>query len=234
MSYFIKQNRAEFSVQVNTFADGIVDLAKPLGFSPAEVKEAQDDATYMSWLVTSLDKAENFGHGYMDFANLVRHGEAGVTVLTKPADLVIVSPLVVVLPDIQGRLAAKANKAKVNPNCTIDMQRTLGIAPASDTPASSAVAAIDNPDMTLRTNAGEPEVSFHKYKYEGINLYRDKGDGKGYGNTPYKTLMHSPFLDKDLPAVGVIALYKYKSIYILLDKETGAFSPEVSITVVGK
>ena len=88
--------------------------------------------------------------------------------------------------------------------------------------------------MTLRTNAGEPEVSFHKYKYEGINLYRDKGDGKGYGSTPYKTLMHSPFADKDLPAVGVTAYYKYKSIYILLDKETGAFSPEVSITVVGK
>ena len=210
MDYFIETNYSAFSVQLNTFATELPSYKDLLGFTDAEVAEAVADAAYMDWLVKSDDIITGYGHEYKQFEHLARNGAVGVTTLTPPAVPVLPVAPTLVAPGIQKRFAVKAAKAKANPACTNAIQQKLGIASISGSTANDSKA----PDVKATLSAGYPELSFHIYSHQAVNLYRDKGDGKGYGSTPYKTLHSSPFTDKDVPAIGQTALYKYKMIYL--------------------
>ncbi len=228
--YFIERTIALLVIQLGTFALNLKALATTLGFSVAEVKEAEDDAAYIGWVEKCLDAIEAYNSAYIAYMHMVRFGEKGVTTISEPIMPVFLPAPTSVNAGVQVRFAEKARKAKANPACTSDMQKLLGIA-AIPNPAAKGDEV---PDIKVKDGAGYPTIRFHKYDNDGMNLYRDKGDGKGYSVSPFKTLLFSPFADKDLPAVGQTAVYKYKGIYLAHDKETGNFSPEVSITVVGR
>ncbi|MCX6187856.1 MAG: hypothetical protein NTU43_12855, partial [Bacteroidetes bacterium] len=127
-----------------------------------------------------------------------------------------------VKPGIQARFAQKANKAKAAAGATDTILKALGIFSQS----SSTTNPADSPDLKVSIHAGYPELSFHLYGYQAVNIYKD---GK-----LCKTAHSSPYKDKDLPAAGTTALVKYKAIYLDHDEETGTMSPEVSIAVEGK
>lgn len=230
MDYFIERNSQAFSVQLHTFAKELPSYATLLGFSATEVAEAVADAAYVDWMVKSENIIAAYAVEFKHYEHLARHGATGVTVLTPPALPALDAAPALVAPGIQKRFAQKANKAKANPQCSLAIQQKLNIAPSSASTAKNTTA----PDLKVALNAGFPEISFHKYSHQAVSLYRDKGDGKGYGSAPYKTLHHSPFVDKDLPNAGQTAQYKYKMVYLDHDEEAGDFSAEASIAVVGR
>ena len=223
--YFIKQNNGEFSVQITGFAKELPHYSDDLGFTKDEVTEAADDAAFMAWLVKSEIAQEKNKLAWTAFVNASRDNLNGALVLVPPVAIVLDAMPKLVLPGLQGRFAQKAAMAKAN-GCSEAIQKILGIFTSPDT------TQVTEPVLKLKEEAGYPEVSFQKHGHNAINLYRNTGTG--YGSNPYKTLTKSPFLDTDLPANGVAAQYKYKGIFTVNDVETGSYSAEVSINVVGK
>jgi|GEM_PF-2494328 len=224
--YFIDQNTEEFSTQISVFAKQLPKYSDLLGFDDDEKTEAVNDAAYMAWVVKTTASRNKNKLAWTAYENLTRNGSDEVLVLTAPIETAITAPPTLVLPGIQKRYAQKAAKAKANPNCSVDIQKILDIYKNTATDTSTS------PNLRLKEEAGYPLISFFKYDFVAINLYRDIGDG--YGSKPYKTLTTSPFLDTDLPALGITARYKYKGIFVVKDVETGSFSPEVSINVIGR
>ena len=226
MSYFVEGNTPLFSLQISIFAQELPHYEVLLGFDAAEVTEAVEDAAYMAWVVKCDATVAKYKLGWKSFEGLTREGSADVLVLTPPAAPVFdVMPLLV-KPGVQKRFTQKAAKAKANKDCSEDIQKILGI---YTTPGAVVTIA---PDLKVKEEAGYPLLSFHKHGRIAINLYRNTGTG--YDSKPYKTLTKSPFLDTDLPAIGVAGHFKYKGIYVVNDIETGSFSPEISINVVGR
>jgi len=226
MAYFVEENNGVFSLQLIIFSEELADFLALLGFDAAEETEAVNDAAFMAWLVKCAAISAKYKLAWTAFLDLARTGSATVLVLTPP-EVPVFDPMpTLVLPGIQKRFTQKAAKAKANPNCSENIQKTLGI---FTTPDGSVHLA---PDLTAKEDAGYPQLYFHKYGYATVNIYRNTGTG--YGSTPFKTLTKSPYLDTDLPAIGVSGQYKYKAIYVVNDVETGNFSAEVSVNVMGR
>ena len=225
MAYFVEQNNGLFSLQTIILSEQLPNYLF-LGFVDDDVTEAVDDAAYMAWLVKCVSIETKSKLGWTAFLDLAREGSSKVLILTPPVAPVFDAMPTLVLPGIQKRFTQKAAKAKANANCSEDIQKILGIYTTPDGVVTVA------PDLKVKEEAGYPQIGFHKYGFVAINVYRDTGSG--YGSAPYKTLTKSPFLDTALPATGVTARYKYKAIFIVNDVETGSFSPEISINVVGR
>ena len=225
MSYFVEGNGPLFSLQITIFSEQLPNYLS-LGFNAGDVTAAVNDAAFMAWLVKCDALVAKNKHGWTAFENLGRIGSAHVLILTPPVAPVFDVMPTLVLPGIQKRFAQKAAKAKANPNCSEDIQKILGIYTTTD------AGVVTAPDLKVKEEAGYPLLSFHKYGHVAINLYRNTG--AGYDSKPYKTLTKSPFMDTDLPAIGVAGHFKYKGIYVVNDIETGSFSPEISINVVGR
>lgn len=88
------------------------------------------------------------------------------------------------------------------------------------------------PVLALRTIAGgRPEVVWQKYGMDGIEIYKDNGDGNftmlAYDSYPNYTD------NNPLPVAGQSSVWKYKAIYKLKDTHVGQWSDVVSITVMG-
>jgi len=221
-NYFLEQSNVKFSSQITGFSKELPHYSDGLGFTKDDITESVNDAAFMAWLVKSEDAEERNKLSWTAFVNASRNGTG---VLVPPVAVVIDAMPTLVLPGLDKRFAQKASKAKAN-GCSEAIQKILGIYTSSDT------VEVTEPDVKVKEEAGYPEVSFHKYGHNAMNLYRNTGTG--YSSKPYKTLTKSPFLDTDLPASGVAAQYKYKGIYTANDVETGSYSPEVSINVMGK
>jgi hypothetical protein len=226
--YFVAQNDKSFSIQLTAFAAALPAYATLLGFSTDELKETTTDAAYMNWVVNCRDMVDNFELEWSKFSKAVRKASLESTnVLTPPTLPTLPAMPALVQPGIQDRFTQKAAKAKSNINCTTAIQEKLGIA------ALHTTAEHLTPDLKIKYSAGYPEISFHRFEHQAINLYKDKGDGQGYGK-PFKTLMKSPFTDTELPAVGTSAVFKYKAVYIDNNIEVGNFSAEQSVLVTGR
>ena len=224
-TYFVEKNDPLFGLQLSIFAEELPHYLS-LGFVAAEVTQAVEDAEFMAWIIKCDAIVAKNKLGWKAFEGLARNGSADVLVLTPPVTPTFDVMPTLVKPGIQKRFAQKAAKAKANPNCSDDIQRILGIFTTPDAAVTIA------PDLKVKEEAGYPQLSFHKYGHSAINIYRNTG--AGYEAKPFKTLTKSPFLDTDLPAIGVAGHYKYKGIYVVNDIETGSFSPEISVNVVGR
>jgi len=231
MEPFIVSANQLFYQQLVNFEATVSDYATILNFSAEELTETVNDAAFMGWVVKLETVISNHSLEITNFQSLARNGDKGVTtVLTIPAAVVYSTMPTLVAPGIQKRFAAKAAKAKANKLCTVAMQLKMGIAPKTGT----GLPTLNPPDIRLAEDAGYVKVMFHKYGHKAANLYRDKGDSKGYGTVPYKTLLTSPFIDKDMPVIGLASLYKYKMVYLDKDIENGSFSGDASINVTGR
>ena len=227
--YYVERSILLFVIQLGTFSTNLKGaLATMFGFSTADLAKIEADYAYMQWVVKNMDVIEAYNTSYVAYQHLVRYGAKDVTTIAEPVFPDLGTPPAIVLAGIQNRFVANANKIKGSPLCTEDIQKKLGIF------SSTPVAKGEAPDLKVIESAGYPAIYFHKYHNDGIALYRDKGDGKGYGTLPYRNVFFSPFTDKDVPAEGHTALYKYKAVYLSHDEETGNFSAEVSITIAGR
>lgn len=229
MSYFVETNDELFANQLGVFSSELPSYAALLGLNAAEVKEAQEDAAYMKWVVDALKKVENYAEEVSTFKDIARMGLANVTVLTPPSAPNLDAPPKQVLPDIEARFQQLANRAKAAKDYTPAIGEKLGIVSAGNVFDPKA----GKPFLKVSVDAGYPEISFNRGRYPAGNLYRDIGSG--YGDKPYATLVTRNYRDENsLPEANESRLIKYKMIYVYKNEEVGFWSDEVSVAVAGK
>ncbi len=132
--------------------------------------------------------------------------------------------------DIFGRLMNQVQLIKKNKNATLAILKDLGIDGIDEQTLDTDFI---KPEISFVLVGGKPIIKWKKNKMDGIHLYIDRGDGKGYGAVPY-TDMKPDFDDNfTLPASGQTAIWKYKAYYIIDDEEVGQVSNELVIAVSG-
>ncbi len=89
------------------------------------------------------------------------------------------------------------------------------------------------PQVSIRTGSGGfPEIVWAKQGMDGIAIYKDNGDTRGF--VLYDLDNHPNWQDKHaLPPAGQSEIWKYKIIFRTNDEEVGQWSSVLSVTVTG-
>ena len=199
------------------------------GLTNDEIKSATDDAALNRWAFQVQTQIQKYSPSITGFKNLLRYGNGSEVLTIIPIPLVFATAPDMVAADDQLRFTKLADKIKANLNYTTDIGKGLGIE-GSHTPF---VPGEGTPDLTGKNaSGGHPLLHYTKSEYEGVQLWKDSGDGKGY--VMLNVSNHPDYLDLSaLPAAGVSALWKYKAVYLYKGAVVGNWSPVISVTVVG-
>jgi hypothetical protein len=86
--------------------------------------------------------------------------------------------------------------------------------------------------LQIALQAGHPIISRRKQGMESLELWVDRGDGKGSVFLAIDTV--PDYTDTaPMPAAGASAIWKYKGIYREADTQVGQWSDVVTTTVMG-
>ncbi len=224
MKSFIETNDLLFGAQLRNFWTKLVLYAVLLGFTSDETDEAKADSDFWDFCLDSATKVNKFERDFSESINLLRHGNNNQEFNGLPQFPTIGTPPPLVSANIQLRFSQKAAKVKASPKYTKAIGLDLGI----EAPHTRFVPSEGKPILTIKINAGHPEIKFLKSNYDGLEIYKDSGTGYVY----FATSIRNVFVDQSpLPTDGTSALWKYKAIYLSANKRVGAWSDEVSVTV---
>ncbi len=131
-------------------------------------------------------------------------------------------------PNIFGRNSALAARIKKHPAYTEAMGQDLGIIGAEQTIDYTSL----KPVLQITLQAGHPVLGWRKQGMDSLELWVDRGDGKGSVFLAIDTV--PDYTDTAaLPAAGASAVWKYKGIYRESDEQVGQWSVVISTTVAG-
>lgn len=162
------------------------------------------------------------------YKDTLRKTEVGVPVnALAPVTLVVPAPPAAPAMGIENWFRSIVKRIKGSAAYTNGIGQDLGIiAPASVVDTDSK-----QPKMKIQLVAGQPLIIWKKDSMDGIQIYKDSGDGDWkllkYDTRP-NHLDNSP-----LPDVGTSATWKYKAIYLYKDEQVGLWSDEMSVSVSG-
>jgi hypothetical protein len=232
---FVKRNFAELAAQLNQFSDslngpdGPTLLAEKYSYTTAQLKQIKDDAAQFSFWNDKHGAGDTYKLAWTAKGEELLFG-TGITITAYPLGVDVSGEPTKVLPGIVARFREKAKWAKgqgsvYSPGDGI----TMGIEVSS----SPFVPADGKPLLKITiSEGGHPKIEYIKSKYQGIRIYKDSGDGKGW--VLLMTCNDPSGMDmSDLPATGLSAAWKYKAFYLYEGKEVGTISLEVPITVLG-
>jgi hypothetical protein len=219
---FVEREDSKFVLQLKDFWEGLGLHGATLGFTVAEISEAEKDYKYMDFVLKKQSNSQTYSQGYTQFKKEIRKND--LTTATEPG-LAAPAAVTSVAPDVEGRFRKMAEKAKAHTAYTTAIGEVLHIV----APVSSGT--LPTPTFKIFMDSGHPLIKWVKGDSDGVEIWKDDGTG-------YKKLDRdnkSPYVDKsDLPAVGQSAVWKYKMIYLLDDETTGDYSAEISVTVRGE
>jgi hypothetical protein len=223
---FVETNDDAFDAQLHNFSSKLPNYKTLLGFTAEELDEAKNDSLFWSYTLKGDNLVEKYAKDFKKSKSLLRKGSGNgiFNGLPDPPDLGV--PPHKVAANIQYRFSSKAKKAKASTNYTKAIGADLGI----EAPHQTFEPSQGKPNLSIFLNAGHPEISYVKSKYNGLALYKDSGDGFKF----LATLIKTRYVDKTpLPPSGTSKVWRYKAIYIWQDNEIGKWSDENSIAVAG-
>jgi hypothetical protein len=215
---------------LKNYATNLANFSAELGISAEVVAQTKADAVNFEAALNSVENFKKYSQSVTAYKNQLRNGSETISA-SLPALPVLPTFTSPVLGNIFGRLTMQVRNIKSNPKATDSILKDLGVFGAE-------AAAVDNntvkPTIEVVLQAGKPNIIWKKSGHQGVHIYVDRGDGKGYGTMPY-TDTKPDFLDEyPLPAAGQTAIWKYKAYYIEDDVEIGQESNELIVTVTGK
>lgn len=228
MGTFIKTEFGAYTLQMQNFNSKIGSYKTTLDITTAELADCVADTAYLTWLKDNYTSILDYTQKWTAHKNLMRSGIGGA-VANLPTALTLTAPPTLVNPNIQLRFSNLVARIKKHKNYTEVIGQDLGIVASS----ASFDAQAGKPVFTIQfTSGGHPNLIWKKGNYQGVEIWKDNGDGTGFKKLDKD---FSPdFADKSaLPAPGSSAVWKYKMIYIYNDEHAGQWSDEVSTTVIG-
>ncbi|MBK8442272.1 MAG: hypothetical protein IPL35_02155 [Sphingobacteriales bacterium] len=224
---FIPRIDSEKDLWLKNFAQKLNGYTAKYGITAAEVSDMQAAALQFSYWLDYRNKAEEYVRKVIEYKNEVRDGiAAGASASPVPTPPPTTAAPPVVLPGVFKRAASIGKRIKSHIAYTIADGNDLGL---EGTQSSDNGSSDFRPLLKVRLGAGgQPEVQWKKENHQGIQIYADRGEGKGYEYAA--TDLNPHYLDAHpLPLKG--GVWKYKAIYIQNDHPVGQWSDEVSISV---
>jgi hypothetical protein len=213
------------------FADKLPGRATALGLAPALVTALVADALWLAYVLQNwLDAVRAFSLGCTQTALAAQTGTGSAAValntFTAPALPTGVTPQ---LPGSLTRIFTAVQDIKNGHKCTDAIAAELGLVGSAAT----------GPDLTtvqpvIAAKISGSEVAL-KWGWQGNGAFLDaceivvdRNDGKGY--VPL-TIDTTPNYNDTTPFPTAKAIWTYKAIYRLEDKQVGLWSQSVSVTV---
>jgi hypothetical protein len=229
MSSYVPPGDGPIADELELFAIKVLKYQILFGLSDAEVESADADAKLFRWAFNVQNQIQAYSPSITGFKNLLRYGNGSEVLTLVPVPPVFTIPPGLVDANVQLRFTKMADKCKANLKYTYDIGKEMGIE-GTNTPF---VPGDGTPVLKGKTaSGGHPLLHYTKSKYEGAQIWKDWGDGKGF---VFLTISNHPdFLDLSaLPAAGISAIWKYKAVYLYQGAVVGNFSGVIEIAVVG-
>ncbi len=223
---FIDETAEGFYKQQGNFCDKIDNYA--LGLDVLKVAKIKADRLYLGYEIETRAKYIKYDASWTSHEKTLIHGvDNGIVSAPPPLPTLSVAPAGV-HPGMRDRFSDIAADSKKSTNYSVAIGIDLGIE-ATITPF---VPANGKPAPKYSLHVGHPYFKYLKDQYQGAQIYKDWGDGKGY--VKFDKAISSSYTDNSaLPASGVAALWKYRFVYLYQDAEVGTASDIIEITVTG-
>jgi len=194
-----------------------------LNLTDADISGVQADNTFFAFVLNSNNQVAAYAKQWTTYKNTARSGgDASLAIL--PVAPVFTSPAVTVEPDIFGRATALVARIRVATGYTQAIGQALRIIGA-DNPVDPSTL---KPVLDVEVDAGQVNVGWTKQSADGIEIWVDRGDGKGFIFLAIDTI---PDYTDTQPLPATAAVWKYKAIYIIADERVGSWSDVVSLPV---
>ncbi len=226
----IASQEIPLGIQINKFCQSVPDYATLLGLTPAKVALLIATNPLLQFVLSMNPELLKTSHSFTSFKTLLLHGNKNEVLGAIP--LLPVYPAIlptVTIANVRGLFSEIVQECIKSPKFTENIGIILGIidlAPEPKPDEGTAVLAIK------LASGGHPLLHVPKGIYQGYEVWRDKGDGKGY--IRIATSLYADYLDaSELPPVNVSQHWKYKAINIYKGEPTGNWSVEVGVIVYG-
>jgi hypothetical protein len=221
----VEKEDSKFVIQLGTFWKGLQQYGASLGFSNAEIDEAEKDYKWMEYAVNRNQQVQTFAEAFTQYKKLMRNGRN--VNLAENQLVSSAAPPAPVNGGIEKRFRKRAAKAKSHPNYTKGTGEQLGIvAPEQTFDADNAA-----PEFKIKLNGGRPVLKFKKKHFHAFDIWKSEGNGF----VKLDRVMRSPYTDKsELPETGKAAAWKYQLTGVVNDKPVGKVSNVVTVIVYGE
>ena len=221
---YIPGAEAVLLVWLLNFVTKIGGYASTLGLTPAEVTSVTNDYTYFKFVENMLTSYKTMVQNIVAYKNLLMYLTSGQVLGGIPVmpDLGTVPPAVP--SGFMNRLFQLVQKIKASPNYTTAIGEDLGII------APNSPVDIDTlqPLLKVTKDAGKPRIKSKKGVAEGMDLYVDRNDGKGF--VFLIRLLKLNYVDTFVLPL-VITEWNYKGMYVINNSNVGLMSAVVAVDV---
>jgi len=235
---YVERNDADFSAQLTKFSkslngtSGPTALAIKYGYTTDQLLSIKNDAEAFAYFILKHGTGASYSKGWTDTGFELRSGKGTVSPTWPMGDPLDdpIPPTTFVLPGIEFRFRINASFAKDQKAIYLTAD---GITMGIESTNSPFVPGDGTPDLEGAVGSGgHPFFKYTKKKYQGINIYKNSNDGKGFVFS--HTVNDPTYTDyATLPAVGVSAVWVYRAFYLYKGEEVGTISKDVSVTVTG-
>jgi hypothetical protein len=211
---------------LGNFNGKIGAYATLLGISVSEVTDIASYHKMLQYILGLIDTIRSYSQDVTKYKNLLIVAPLG-TVIGDPPPLPTLLPTpATTAAGIFTIISGIVKRIKGSGNYTEAIGEDLRVIGADIFDDNST----KKPALKLTLDVENPKVKYKKNRTQGINLYRDLGNGDGF-----KLLIRvnkAEFVDSVPFPVGVNSLVvKYKGVYVVDDMEVGIPSDEATITV---
>lgn len=230
MKTFILDSDAGLVGQTTQCCENISDYIIPLGLDATKVAKFVTANTYGVFVLAEHIKIQTFAHSFTEYKSHMLRGPS--------KDLMGAIPQLPVYPAVLPTISLgniRALFADIIQDCvrSNNFTRDIGILLGFVKTEAEEKAEEVTPNLTIKlTTGGHPILHATKGIYQGYEVWKDTGDGKGY--LMIAMSLYADYTDvTPLPAINVGVTWKYKVIYILKGEHCGNWSAEVTIGVFG-
>ena len=150
----------------------------PLGLNPDDVKQVKADFVWFAYEFKAMKDFRDYSQAVTAFKDLQRHGIGNQLLgdFPQPPKLEL-PPVDKTLANAQSRFATLIQLIVKNPKYSKTIGEDLGII-APDTPFDPQTG---KPALkTTFSSGGHPHLLWKKGKFQGIEIWKDSADGKGW------------------------------------------------------
>jgi len=226
-TYYLPSDDNGKASWMNNIAAKLPTYQAALGLLPADVASLTADAAFFTYVLNAQTQVAAYSQQWTAYKNAARNG-SDPALGPSPVAPLFNAPPPAVAPGIIGRATALVARIKPAPGYTDSIGQALQIIGAAHPVDPTTL----KPILDVGLDAGHVVIGWVKQGMDALELWVDRGDGKGFVFLAIDSI--PDYTDTaTMPPAGQSALWKYKGIYIQADQRVGQWSDVVSIPVAG-